>query len=105
MEKGWWSRLTSKPQKPAWLKIDFDRWQSEEDPNEEDVNDIREDYPGLYEQLQREELGYKPGMLCINIYFALHTVLMLCTLYYYYYLYRSNMNILFQAYIALVLSC
>ncbi|CAH1106035.1 unnamed protein product [Psylliodes chrysocephalus] len=57
-EKGWWPRLTAQPQKPAWLKIDFDKWQSEEDA-EEEVRDIREDYPGLYEQLQKEELGYR----------------------------------------------
>lgn len=61
--KDWWPRLTSKPQKPAWLKIDFDRWQSEEDLNSDDekVRDIREDYPDLYNRLQKEEFGYIKG--------------------------------------------
>lgn len=59
VEKGWWPRLTSQPQKPAWLKIDFDRWQSEEDLNDEKVNDIRQDYPDLYDRLQKEEIGYR----------------------------------------------
>lgn len=62
-EKGWWSRLTSQLQKPAWLKIDFDRWQSEEDLNDdEEIRDIREDYPDLYDRLQKEELGYRKGL-------------------------------------------
>ncbi|KAG5893047.1 hypothetical protein JTB14_014827 [Gonioctena quinquepunctata] len=58
-EKGWWPRLTSQPQKPAWLKIDFDKWKSEDDVLEENVQDIREDYSDLYKQLQKEELGYR----------------------------------------------
>nr|CAH7764391.1 unnamed protein product [Callosobruchus chinensis] len=58
-EKGWWPRLTSQPQKPAWLKIDFDRWQSEEDFIEEEVGDVRDDYPNLYEKLMKEEYGYR----------------------------------------------
>lgn len=63
MEKGWWSRITAQPQKPAWLKIDFDRWQSDEDLNDdEDVRDVREDYPDLYNKLQKEEIGYRSGI-------------------------------------------
>lgn len=58
-EKGWWSRLTAQILKPAWLKVDFDKWQSEEDINEEDARDVREDYPDLYDKLQKEEIGYK----------------------------------------------
>ncbi|CAH1967108.1 unnamed protein product [Acanthoscelides obtectus] len=58
-EKGWWPRLTSQPQKPAWLKVDFDKWQSEDDVIEEDVGDIRDDYPNLYEKLMKEEYGYR----------------------------------------------
>lgn len=63
VEKSWWPRLTSKPQKPAWLKIDFDRWQSEEDANSdtEKVRDVREDYADLYNRLQKEEIGYMKG--------------------------------------------
>lgn len=59
--KGWWPRLTSQPQKPAWLKIDFDKWQSEEDIADEEVRDIREDHPGLYKSLQKQEMGYIKG--------------------------------------------
>lgn len=74
-EKGWWLRLTSHPQKPAWLKIDFDRWQSEENlSDEDDTRDIRNDYPDLYEQLQKEEMGYKRGKLCV-VHFKLLQIL------------------------------
>lgn len=67
VEKGWWSRLISQPQKPAWLKIDFDRWQSEEDLNDdEDIRDVREDYPDLYNRLQKEEMGYRKGWYHLN---------------------------------------
>lgn len=62
--KGWWPRLTAQIQKPIWLKIDFDRWQSEENLNDEDVRDIRDDYPDLYNRLQQEEIGYKRGKNC-----------------------------------------
>ncbi|XP_017774423.1 PREDICTED: very-long-chain (3R)-3-hydroxyacyl-CoA dehydratase [Nicrophorus vespilloides] len=61
-EKGWWSRLMKQQQKPAWLKIDFQRWQNEEclndDDEDEKVRDIREDYPQLYKNLQKEERGF-----------------------------------------------
>lgn len=61
-EKGWWPRVTAQPQKPAWLKVDFDKWQSEDDNLEEEVRDIVEDYPGLFENLQKQEMGYVKGM-------------------------------------------
>ena len=61
MTKDWWPRLISQPQKPAWLKIDFDRWESEDLNDDDDVRDVREDYPNSYDQLQREEFGYKKG--------------------------------------------
>lgn len=61
----WWPRLTKTKEKPAWLKIDFERWQCEED--EDDViesntfrkRDIHGDYPGLYEKLRKDEFGYR----------------------------------------------
>lgn len=56
--KGWWSRLTCQPAKPAWLKIDFERWQSEDPDDDESDRDVMQDYPGMYEQLQKQELGY-----------------------------------------------
>lgn len=60
--------MTSQPQKPVWLKIDFDRWQSEDnldDDDEEETRDVRDDYPNLYDKLQKEEMGYRSG--CTNI--------------------------------------
>lgn len=57
-QPGWWPRLISAPQKPTWLKIDFDRWQSEDDMLDEIVPDIREDYPDIYKKLMKNELGY-----------------------------------------------
>ncbi|XP_069699517.1 very-long-chain (3R)-3-hydroxyacyl-CoA dehydratase isoform X2 [Periplaneta americana] len=56
---GWWPRLTATPQKPAWLKIDFDRWKMEEDVEDEEPRDVMGDYPDLYEKLEKEELGYR----------------------------------------------
>lgn len=61
IEPNWWPRLTAQPQKPHWLKIDFDRWTTEDDLEDEQQNsarDIMQDYPGMYEQLQKEEYGY-----------------------------------------------
>ncbi|KAJ9578140.1 hypothetical protein L9F63_025000, partial [Diploptera punctata] len=56
---GWWPRLTATPQKPVWLKIDFDRWKMEDVDDEEEPRDVLGDYPGLYEKLEKEELGYR----------------------------------------------
>ncbi|CAL7937362.1 unnamed protein product [Xylocopa violacea] len=57
---GWWPRLTSQPQKPSWLKIDFDKWTSEDlEDNEDDTRDICNDYPGVYDKLHKEEFGYR----------------------------------------------
>lgn len=57
----WWPRLIAQPQKPIWLKIDFDRWISEEASEDEDEKqrNVMQDYPGLYDQLSKEELGYR----------------------------------------------
>ncbi|KAJ2949608.1 hypothetical protein O0L34_g15530 [Tuta absoluta] len=56
----WWPRLTAQPQKPAWLKINFDLWKSE-DPmdSDEEKRDVMKDYPGMYDRLHKEELGYR----------------------------------------------
>lgn len=57
---GWWPRLTGQPQKPSWLKIDFDKWKSEDlEDNENEKRDVCNDYPDLYEKLQKEEFGYR----------------------------------------------
>ncbi|CAG9117105.1 unnamed protein product [Plutella xylostella] len=56
----WWPRLTAQPQKPAWLKINFDLWKSEDGgDSDEDKRDVMKDYPGMYDQLQKEEMGYR----------------------------------------------
>ncbi|XP_058791809.1 very-long-chain (3R)-3-hydroxyacyl-CoA dehydratase [Phymastichus coffea] len=58
--KSWWPRLTGQPQKPSWLKIDFDKWKSEDtDDTEEVMRDICQDYPDLYDRVHLEELGYR----------------------------------------------
>ncbi|KAL1139340.1 hypothetical protein AAG570_006326 [Ranatra chinensis] len=61
----WWPRLIKHQQKPAWLKIDFERWKSEDDDFSDsnmvdnmDTKDIIGDYPELYEKLKKEEFGY-----------------------------------------------
>lgn len=62
---GWWPRLTSQPQKPSWLKIDFDKWTSEDlEDNEDEKRDICSDYPGMYDKLHQEEFGYRKGIFC-----------------------------------------
>lgn len=60
---GYWPKLISSPSKPAWLKIDFDRWTSEDASvdDEENVGDVREDYPEIYDNLQKVERGYRTG--------------------------------------------
>lgn len=60
----WWPRLISQPQKPQWLKIDFDRWQSPDDMSEnEQVGDIFKNHPDIFDRLQKEELGYTKGVV------------------------------------------
>ncbi|XP_072760797.1 very-long-chain (3R)-3-hydroxyacyl-CoA dehydratase [Anoplolepis gracilipes] len=56
----WWPRLISQPQKPSWLKIDFDKWKSEDmDDNDDEKRDICNDYPDMYDKLHKEEFGYR----------------------------------------------
>lgn len=65
---GWWPRLTSHPQKPSWLKIDFDKWKSEDmDDNEDEKRDICQDYPDMYDKLHKEEFGYRKGIHRSNV--------------------------------------
>jgi len=45
------------------LQIDFDKWNSEEDfDEEEETRDVRRDFPEIYNNLQKEELGYRRGL-------------------------------------------
>ncbi|XP_070168391.1 very-long-chain (3R)-3-hydroxyacyl-CoA dehydratase-like isoform X2 [Polyergus mexicanus] len=56
----WWPRLISQPQKPSWLKIDFDKWKSEDvDDNDDEKRNICNDYPDMYDKLHKEEFGYR----------------------------------------------
>lgn len=71
----WWPRLTSTPQKPHFLKIDFDKWRpSKEDEDafadeekenkhvhqdQERSRQLLEDYPNIMDQVEQEELGYR----------------------------------------------
>ncbi|KAM7352100.1 3-hydroxyacyl-CoA dehydratase 2 [Cochliomyia hominivorax] len=58
-ENGWWPRLVATPQKPQWLKVDFDRWLTEDDLLEDEKpRDVIEDYSKEYDRLQKEEIGY-----------------------------------------------
>lgn len=59
-ENGWWPRLVATPQKPHWLKVDFDRWQTEDDVDEQ-PRDVLDDYSKEYDRLQKEEFGYIKG--------------------------------------------
>lgn len=43
------------------VQIDFDRWKSEEEVDEDEPRDVRNDFPDIYSKLQKEELGYKRG--------------------------------------------
>lgn len=62
LEPAWWPRLVATPQKPHWLKIDFDRWRTEDDAELEDKpRDVRQDYEKEYAELQKRELGYIKG--------------------------------------------
>ncbi|XP_034099449.1 very-long-chain (3R)-3-hydroxyacyl-CoA dehydratase 3 [Drosophila albomicans] len=59
VEPAWWVRLVATPQKPHWLRIDFDRWVSEDDGELNDPpRDVREDYVEEYSNLQKQEIGY-----------------------------------------------
>ncbi|XP_050296595.1 very-long-chain (3R)-3-hydroxyacyl-CoA dehydratase isoform X2 [Anthonomus grandis grandis] len=77
---GWWPRLISAPQKPTWLKIDFDKWQSEEDLLDEKVNDVAVDYPDVYKNLMKSELGYIKDFKAV--YLPFYNLAMLCAFLY-----------------------
>ncbi|XP_068203488.1 very-long-chain (3R)-3-hydroxyacyl-CoA dehydratase [Palaemon carinicauda] len=69
-----WPRLLDDAKKPAWLKIDFDKWTHEEDFSDE-AHDIMEDHPGLYEKIKAEELGWPTRRESVkNIYLFLYNL-------------------------------
>ncbi len=85
-ESDWWPRLLYEQKKLPWLKIDFDRWrdQDESDADEEgnpfagsglsSEEMLRQQYPDVFEKLQREELGFisegkrKVYLFCYNLF-------------------------------------
>lgn len=46
------------------LQIDFDRWRCdpEDDVEEEESRNVMNDYPGMYERLEKDEIGYRKGI-------------------------------------------
>nr|XP_036213850.1 very-long-chain (3R)-3-hydroxyacyl-CoA dehydratase isoform X6 [Bactrocera oleae] len=61
-EYKWWPRLIAAPQKPHWLRIDFDRWRTEDEMiDDEKPRNIMEDYSKEFVRVQKEELGYLKG--------------------------------------------
>jgi len=85
-EPDWWPRLLFEQKKLSWLKIDFDKWKSNDlDDSEDDASQMLQDgltasdalrhkYPDVYRQLQKEELGYisesrrKIYLFCYNMF-------------------------------------
>lgn len=61
----WWPRLTGTPQKPHWLKIDFDKWRPSKEDEDAFADDtprerqLLQDYPDIMGQVEQEELGYR----------------------------------------------
>lgn len=46
------------------LQINFDLWKTEDSPDSDDEKrDVMKDYPGMYDKLHKEELGYRRGLL------------------------------------------
>ncbi len=87
-EADWWPRLLYENVKVPWLRIDFDKWQDEDDRSsgdEEAENSapppdisshdwIKHKYPEAYRKLQMEEQGYitesrrKIYLFCYNLF-------------------------------------
>lgn len=84
-EADWWPRLLYEQQKLPWLKIDFDRWKGQDDSDEldeEEMEDnlvsskdlLRNKYPEVYKQLQKDEMGFvsegrrKIYLFCYNLF-------------------------------------
>eukprot|EP00095_Tigriopus_kingsejongensis_P011615 snap_masked-scaffold638_size121162-processed-gene-0.0 protein:Tk11615 transcript:snap_masked-scaffold638_size121162-processed-gene-0.0-mRNA-1 annotation:"protein tyrosine phosphatase-like protein ptplad1" len=81
-EPDWWPRLLFAQAKLPWLKIDFDRWTSRDEdsdvPNNEPAMSsealLKNRYPEVFKQLEKEETGYisesrrKIYLFCYNLF-------------------------------------
>lgn len=110
-DKDWWPRLLYQQQKLAWLKIDFDRWKNPDgfdDSEDEAANKangggggggaddpfghmrtedlIRNKYPDLYKDLEKDELGFvsestkKVYLFCYNLFMFTCFLYIFCVL-------------------------
>jgi hypothetical protein len=84
-EADWWPRLLYEQRKLAWLKIDFDKWKADDNSDDSDHDEaskllqdgisatdaLRQKYPGVYKQLQKEELGFISESRYYFIYFKI----------------------------------
>lgn len=52
----WWPRLTAEQKKPVWLKIDFDKWKSEEDDDDMEQPSINDQMKQLFDPQKEEEM-------------------------------------------------
>jgi len=95
MKPDWWPRLMYQQQKLSWLKIDFDRWRSDDSDNEgkreikknvrfaENDNPfagmsseemLKNQYPDAFRDLQKQEYGFvtestrKTYLFCYNLF-------------------------------------
>ena len=83
----WWPRLLYEQRKVSWLKIDFDKWKTNDtDDSDNDeatkllqdgisaTDALRQKYPEVYKRLQKEELGFisesrrKIYLFCYNLF-------------------------------------
>lgn len=98
-----WARLSSLPSDPSWIHDDTESAQSKntcDEKNEDkktynfknsnheanvhteelEIRDIHQDYPRLYDELHKEEFGYRKGKklfthnIIINIYVYKYTI-------------------------------
>nr|XP_040572708.1 LOW QUALITY PROTEIN: very-long-chain (3R)-3-hydroxyacyl-CoA dehydratase-like [Lepeophtheirus salmonis] len=94
-ETDWWPRLLHEPKKLPWLKVDFEKWKSEDLSSTDDENPkdeikkrlsdqvssedfLRSKYPDVYKDLQKHELNYVSESNR-KIYLFFYNLFMFCT--------------------------
>ncbi|CAB4068228.1 HACD [Lepeophtheirus salmonis] len=94
-ETDWWPRLLHEPKKLPWLKVDFEKWKSEDLSSTDDDNPkdeikkrlsdqvssedfLRSKYPDVYKDLQKHELSYVSESNR-KIYLFFYNLFMFCT--------------------------